>query len=96
MNVCQRGTCSWLEYARCGFEAARAEGVEFRAGEIGEMRLEDMEAFVAPRPRFTGMSTGRLETWSGASPVAWDSAVEQYVRSVWVPRWRARRERSFP
>lgn len=89
VNVCQRGACSWLEFARCGMAAAQECGIRFRAEEIAAMKLEEMGAFKAPRPRFTGMDTAKFTGLTGMEPMVWDRAVAAYVRDSWVKRFMA-------
>jgi dTDP-4-dehydrorhamnose reductase len=86
LHLCNGGSCSWQEYAQCALDAALAAHVEMRTRVIGALRMADLKAFIAKRPVHSVMSTEKLAALTAAPMRSWQSAVEEYVQTVWAPR----------
>ena len=45
-------------------------------------RLEEVEAFVAERPRMSALNSGKFERVSGIRPRSWEEAVQEHFREL--------------
>lgn len=79
-HLCQRGVCSWQQWAQEAINAALDLGVPVRTREVAPMRLADLKLMTAPRPVNTAMSCARLEAVNGQPMRPWPVAVRDYVR----------------
>ncbi len=86
VHLANAGACSWQEYGQHALDCAVAAGVPLRAQRVGPLALADMQAFVARRPVYTPLNTGKLTRLTGLNPRPWQQAVDDYVRTFWVPR----------
>lgn len=80
LHVANRGECSWQQYGQHALDCCAAEGVALRARTVDPITLADMKNFIARRPIYTVLSTGRLERLTGETPRDWREAVAEYVR----------------
>jgi dTDP-4-dehydrorhamnose reductase len=80
VHLCNPGGCSWREYAQWAIDSAREEGVRFKAHEIQPITLDSMSAFLARRPIYTVLATGKFSEKTGLSPRPWKDAVRDFVR----------------
>lgn len=71
---------SWHGMARVVVAEMTAAGVIDLLPEIAELKLDNMEAFRAVRPRFTAMDTARLAAETGGPLRPWPDAIEAYIR----------------
>ena len=85
VHLCNPGGCSWREYAQWAIDLAREEGVRFKAHEIQPITLDSMSAFLAPRPIYTVLATGKFSEKTGLSPRPWKDAVRDFVRWKFSP-----------
>ncbi|MEA3207726.1 MAG: dTDP-4-dehydrorhamnose reductase [Chthoniobacter sp.] len=85
LHLCNAGSCSWQEYGQYALDCAVAAGMPLRARTVGAQRMADLTAFIAKRPPNTVMSTAKLTALTGLKPRSWQEAVEEYVRTQWVP-----------
>ncbi len=85
LHLCNTGECTWQEYGQYALDCALAAGVPLKAQSVAPLKMADLKAFIAKRPstpRCPRTSSTRL---TGQTPRAWQEAVEEYVRDVWVP-----------
>ena len=80
VHLCNPGGCSWREYAQWAIDSAREEGVRFKAHEIQPVSLDSMSAFLARRPIYTVLATGKFSEKTGLSLRPWKDAVRDFVR----------------
>jgi dTDP-4-dehydrorhamnose reductase len=80
LHLCNRGGCSWQEFGQLALDESAKQGISFRAREIQPISLSLMKNFVAKRPPYTVMDTGRFTEISGMRPRPWEEAVSEYVR----------------
>jgi dTDP-4-dehydrorhamnose reductase len=80
LHLCNPGGCSWREYAQWAIDSAREEGVRIKAQEIQPITLDSMSAFLARRPIYTVLATGKFSEKTGLSPRPWKDAVRDFVR----------------
>src|SRR5207302_7425200 len=79
LHLANGGECTWQEYAQYALDCCRNEGIELKASTVGALRLQDMENFVARRPRYTVLSTEKFKAISGRATRSWRDAVAEYV-----------------
>ncbi|MEX1115167.1 MAG: sugar nucleotide-binding protein [Akkermansiaceae bacterium] len=80
-HACHSGEAtSWHGMATAVVEEMAARGVIRTTPEITALKLDEVEAFRATRPKFTAMDNGRLAKLMGAPPRPWREAVADYVR----------------
>ncbi len=82
LHLCNSGSCSWKEYGQVALEAAREAGIPLKATKVVGISVDDLEAFVAPRPIHSAMSTDKFTELTGVKPRPWEVVVEEYVHSV--------------
>jgi dTDP-4-dehydrorhamnose reductase len=80
VHLCNPGGCSWREYAQWAIDSAREEGVRFKTHEIQPITLDSMSAFLARRPIYTVLATGKFSERTGLSLRPWKDAVRDFVR----------------
>lgn len=85
IHLCDTGACSWQEYGQHALDCAVAAGAPLRARKVEPLKLAEMVAFVARRPVYTALSTANYTRLTGITPRPWQEAVEEYVRTHWVP-----------
>jgi dTDP-4-dehydrorhamnose reductase len=80
MHLANGGECSWQEYAQWALDCCHAEGVPMKARKVGAAFLADMKNFIAKRPVYSVLDTGRYQKTTGETPRPWRDAVAAYVR----------------
>jgi dTDP-4-dehydrorhamnose reductase len=80
MHVANGGECSWQEYAQWALDCCHAKGVPMKAAKVGAATLAEMTNFIARRPVYSVLATGKYENVTGETPRPWRDAVAAYVR----------------
>jgi dTDP-4-dehydrorhamnose reductase len=52
---------------------------------VAFLPIAGMKAFVARRPVYSVLATGKIERLTGQAPRPWEEAVEEYVREYLAP-----------
>jgi len=86
VHLANRGECSWQEYAQWALDCCRAEGVPMKAHKIGASSLAEMKSFIAKRPVYSVLSSGKYEELAGQAPRPWQEAVAAFVREFVAKR----------
>jgi dTDP-4-dehydrorhamnose reductase len=79
-HLCNSGSCTWRDYGEHALECAAAQGLPVQTTQVASLALKDMEAFIAERPVYTVMSTGRFSQLFKITPRPWQDAVREYIR----------------
>ena len=79
-HVCNRGVCTWRDWAEEGIKAAIALGLPVKTREVEPLKLTDITAMVARRPVYSPMTCARIEELLGHPLRPWQEAVANYVR----------------
>ena len=79
VNLCNAGSCTWLNYGQATLDAANAMGVPLRCRTLSPRRCADRPGFLALRPVHTGMNTQRLQELSGQRVRPWQEALAEYI-----------------
>jgi dTDP-4-dehydrorhamnose reductase len=80
LHLCNPGGCTWREYAQWAIDVAREEGVHLRAHEVQPITLASMSSFLARRPGYTVLATGKFSKTTGLTVRPWKDAVRDFVR----------------
>jgi dTDP-4-dehydrorhamnose reductase len=80
LHLCNSGGCSWREYAQWAIDVARQEGVRFKTHEVQPITLDSMTTFLASRPVYTVLATGKFSETTGLSVRPWREAVRDFVQ----------------
>lgn len=79
-HVCNRGVCSWRDWAQETIDAAVRLGAKIETKTVQPLRLSAVEAMKVPRPIYSAMSCERIEALLGRPMRPWQEAVADYVR----------------
>lgn len=79
-HVCNRGICTWRDWAEEGIKAAAEIGVAVKTLTVEPLQLADIKAMVAKRPIYSPMTCQRIENLLGRPMRSWQEAVRSYVR----------------
>ena len=85
LHLCNGGECTWQQYGQFALDVAAAAGVALKGRTVAAQKMSDIAAFIARRPVYTVMSTAKLTRLTGLQPRTWQDAVEDYVRTRWIP-----------
>jgi dTDP-4-dehydrorhamnose reductase len=83
VNLCNAGSCSWLEYGQAALDLAFAAGVSLRCRTLSPQRCAQMPGFLAERPVYTGMDTSSLATLTGQPIRPWQDALAEYINTYY-------------
>ncbi len=79
IHLAQSGACTWQEYGQYALDCAAEAGIPLRARSVNFQALADLKAFVARRPVYTVLDTGRFARLTGVEPRPWREAVRDYI-----------------
>jgi dTDP-4-dehydrorhamnose reductase len=79
LHLCNGGDCTWQEYGQHALDCIVAAGEKLATQLVEPLKLGEMKAFVAQRPRYSAMSTAKLANLTGHAPRSWRDAVREYV-----------------
>ena len=85
LHLCNTGECTWQEYGQFALDRAAAAGIALKGRAVAAQKMSDIAAFIAKRPAYTVMSTAKLTRLTGIAPRSWQDAVDDYVRTQWIP-----------
>ncbi|MEI8343204.1 MAG: dTDP-4-dehydrorhamnose reductase [Verrucomicrobiota bacterium] len=85
LHLSNAGDCTWQQYGQYAIDCAIAAGVPMKGKTVGALRMADLKAFIAKRPVYTVLGTGRLTELTGEQPRDWRDAVEEHVRRHFAP-----------
>jgi dTDP-4-dehydrorhamnose reductase len=80
LHLANGGECSWQEYAQWALDCCHAEGIPMKARKVGAAAMANMKNFVAKRPVYSVLSSGKYQRVTGEAPRHWRDAVAEYVR----------------
>jgi dTDP-4-dehydrorhamnose reductase len=81
LHLANGGECSWQEYAQWALDCCHAEGIPMKARKVGAALLADMKNFIAKRPVYSVLSSGKYLRSTGQAPRPWRDAVADHVRN---------------
>lgn len=80
LHLANNGECSWQEYAQWALDCCHAEGIPMKARKVAAASLAEMTSFIAKRPVYSVLSSGKYQRATGQTPRSWRDAVAEYVR----------------
>jgi dTDP-4-dehydrorhamnose reductase len=83
LHFANAGECSWQEYAQHALDCCHELGLPLQARTVAPLKLRDMKSFVARRPVYSVLATGKYAALSGTAPRSWRDAVADYVKSFY-------------
>lgn len=87
VNLCNAGSCSWLEYGQACLDIAEEAGIPLKTRTLRPLQLAEMPGFLSPRPVHTAMDTTRLADLARLRIRPWREALTEYIRTYHVPAW---------
>lgn len=82
IHLAQTGSCTWQEYGQYALDCAAEAGIPLQGRTVGFQAMADLKAFIARRPVYTPLATGRFAKLTGITPRPWREAVADYVREM--------------
>jgi len=79
LHLCNAGACTWQEYGQYALDCAIAAGERLQVATVESLKMADLKAFIARRPPYTAMATGKLTRLTGVVPRDWREAVREYI-----------------
>jgi dTDP-4-dehydrorhamnose reductase len=79
LHFANAGKCSWQEYAQWALDCCRDDGIPLKGRTVGTLKLTEMRNWVARRPVYSVLSTGKYRELTGTAPRAWRDAVADYI-----------------
>lgn len=79
-HVCNRGICTWQQWAQEAIDSAVRLGIDVPTRFVEPLKLADIKAMIAQRPVYSPMSCQRIEALLGHPMRGWREAVADYVR----------------
>lgn len=84
-HACNKGDCSWQEYATKALEIAAGAGMSLRTTTVEAIPLLSMKQFIAHRPVFSILSTAKFTSTTGLTPRHWHDALSDYILKKYAP-----------
>ncbi len=81
-HLCNQGSCTWQEYAQAALDIAASLGIPLQTHSVQGHSMQGFAPFIAARPPFTSMDTGRFTQITGVTPRPWQAALEEYLGKV--------------
>jgi dTDP-4-dehydrorhamnose reductase len=81
LHLANAGACSWQEYAQWALDCCHAEGIPMKARKVGAASLADMKNFIAKRPVYSVLFSGKYFSATGNEPRPWRDVVADYVHN---------------
>ena len=84
LHFANAGECSWQEYAQFALDSCHSLGIPLKAKTVNALKLADMKNWVARRPIYSVLSTGKFSKLTGVSPRSWRDAVSDYIERSYL------------
>jgi len=78
-NLCNSGSCSWLEWGQCCIDVAAEMGLPLKTRCIGACSMQSIEAFVAKRPVYSVLCNKKFALATGVTSRSWQEACRNYL-----------------
>jgi len=79
LHFANAGKCTWQEYAQWALDCYCDVGISLKGKTVGALKLSEMTNWVARRPVYSVLSTGKYRELTGTAPRAWRDAVADYI-----------------
>lgn len=81
IHLANAGSCTWREWGQACVDAAVRAGSPLKCRRIAANRLADVSAFIAPRPPYSVLDTGRYTALTGIRPRPWRDALADHLET---------------
>ena len=78
-HLCNSEPCTWRDWGQFCVDTARDAGLPVIAAEIEGVPVDSVAAFVAKRPAYSAMGTGKFTRFTGISPRPWKAAIREFL-----------------
>lgn len=82
LHLCNEGATTWQEYGQAVLDIASNLGMPLKTRSVIGHSMEGFTPFIARRPPFTALDTGRFQAITGIRPRPWQKALECYLRQI--------------
>ncbi len=82
LHLCNEGSTTWQEYGQAVLDIAARLGLPLKTRHVVGHSMVGFTPFLATRPPFTALDTGRFQALTGIRPRSWQEALECYLREV--------------
>lgn len=79
LHLANTGVCTWQEYGQWALDCAKEAGLPLKTLNVGGVPMSSIKAFIAKRPIYTPMETGKLASLTRLQPRSWKEAVKAHV-----------------
>jgi dTDP-4-dehydrorhamnose reductase len=79
LHLANTGVCTWQEYGQWALDCAKEAGLPLKTSTVGGVPMSSIKAFIAKRPIYTAMETGKLASLTRLQPRTWKEAVRAHV-----------------
>ncbi|NBV32402.1 MAG: NAD(P)-dependent oxidoreductase [Proteobacteria bacterium] len=79
LHLSNTGVCTWQEYGQWALDCAKEAGLPLKTSTVGGVPMSSIKAFIAKRPIYTAMETGKLASLTRLQPRTWKEAVRAHV-----------------
>lgn len=83
-HLSNSGQCTWQQWGQFCLDQAAAAGLPLKTRLITANCLEDITAFVAPRPINSVLSTEKFTSYTGVTPRSWQDAMREHFAKTLV------------
>ena len=83
-HLTNSGQCSWQEWGQFCLDQAVEAGLELKTTQIDGNWLDDITAFVAPRPVNSVLDTSKFTRFTGVTPRPWKDALSEHFSRTWL------------
>ena len=81
LHLANKGECTWQEYAQWAIDCCAKQGIPLQTQTVRASSLAEMKSFIAQRPVYSVLSSGKYSQLTGQTPRPWREVVADYVRS---------------
>lgn len=81
LHLANSGECTWREYAQWALDCCQTKEIPMKTTNVGATTLAEMKNFIAKRPVYSVLGTGKYQRITGETPRHWRHAVADYVRN---------------
>jgi dTDP-4-dehydrorhamnose reductase len=85
LHLSNQGAPSWQQYGQATLDIAAHLGLPLQARTVTGHTMHGFAPFVATRPPFTALDTSKFQALTGIQPRPWQDALEDYLKTKWLP-----------
>ncbi len=82
LHLCNEGATTWQAYGQAVLDIATELGLPLKARRVAGHSMHGFAPFVAERPPYTALDTGKFQALTGLHPRSWQEALAAYLREM--------------